>query len=366
MFNNITIVGLGLMGGSLAKALKARKYGGRIIAVDPDERQIELALGEGWIDSGHRCLDNIAIAGGLVIVAAPLGAYELIFTQLYRLIAHRDILVSDVGSVKGYACDLAERCMPRVAFIGGHPMAGSEKAGLWAASAHLFENAYYFLTPCQSATATQVTALRGLVEFIGAAPVLLTPDKHDSIVARISHVPHCLATALAGTLADEGIVDAAFAGGGFRDTTRIAAGQPELWQDILLGNRAEVLVALDRLTRDVMIMRDVIERADGQQLRALLARGKFVRDGLPKHSRDYLPDIYNIYISVVDRPGIIADLTNLIGSRRLSISEIEIMHARQDVLGAIRIGFATRHEACSAKEIIESHGYQTAVDEVQC
>ena len=364
---NIIIIGLGLVGGSLALALKSAGFTGTIRGFDRDSENVAAAFAKGAIDIVATSLPDALSDEGLIIVATPLGAYAELFSEIAVLAQGRRFLVSDVGSVKGYVAKLAIDYMPEVAFIGGHPMAGSEKNGFWAANPYLFENAYYFLAPAENSDSRHFEQLQRVITTLGALPITITPDEHDRIVARISHLPHITAALVANTLATgDSINYAAFAGGGFRDTTRIAAGLPELWRDILLLNRQAVLPELQRLEQQLGEIREIIASENGAALQDFLTKAKFVREGLPKHGRDYLPSAFNIFVSVKDQPGIIARLTQIIGEHKLNICEIEILHVRENADGAIRIAFAGFGESQAAKLVLTASGFFVESDGDEC
>lgn len=359
---SIVIIGLGLMGGSMALALKKKGYQGTIVGYDASSKNLAMALAVGAIDKSAGSLSDAIVNESLVIVAAPLGAYEQIFQEISDLLDGKDIIITDIGSVKSHIHNLAFKYLPAtVPFIGGHPMTGSEKGGFMAATAHLFDNAYYFLTCPESANLDVAARLVDLVKLIGAAPVLITPTEHDRIVAQISHVPHLVAAALANTLdADGSVRNAAFVGGGFRDTTRIASGSPDLWKDIVIYNKCEILLALNRLEGMLNEIKNMISTESELRLRESLQKAKLIRDGLPKHRRDYLPALYDIIVDVEDRPGIIGQLTQVVGSHQVSIKEIEILHVRDNAKGAIRIGFATREEQAFAMHVLMNNNFSIA------
>lgn len=354
---------MGLIGGSLALALKSAGYPAVIRGYDVNKRNAEAAMAVGAIDFLGASLDEVlSVDSGLIFVAAPLGAYAGVFSAIARRPAGK-FLVTDVGSVKVYADTSAQKYMPEVSFVGGHPMAGSEKKGFWAATPHLFENAFYFLTPSKNTIVPDLEKIKTAITALGALPVILSAVEHDKIVARISHMPHIAAALIANTLATgDSINFAAFSGGGFRDTTRVAAGDPKLWQEIILQNKAEILPELTRFEQSVAELRDVIGSGDEGTLHDFLTKARFVREGLPKCGRDYLPSLFNIYVSVKDQPGIIADLTQAIGEHRLNICEIEILHVREDTDGAIRIAFASQTEQDSAWRVLTERGFSVCCD----
>ncbi|MEG6523469.1 prephenate dehydrogenase [Desulfotomaculum sp. 1211_IL3151] len=358
-FKNIMILGLGLIGGSMALALKNSGFPGKIIGFDLDRENLYGALGASAIDIAAETLPAALGYPGLVIVAIPLGAYPETFQAMARIIGDQEMVVTDVGSVKTHIHDLAcQHLPPTVPFIGGHPMSGSEKGGFPAATPYLFENAYYFLTPAKQENQPVMAALMEVIQSMGALPVLISPAEHDRIVAQISHAPHVLASLLANTLAgNDSLRHSAFVGGGFRDTTRIASGNPDLWKDILIYNKREVLLALQTIENILAEVKDIVREQDQAKLLEFFQRAKLIRDGLPKHGKDYLPVLYNIIVDVQDRPGIIGQLTKIVGDHHLNIREIEILHVRDNARGALRIGFTTAKEQSFATQLLAAQNF---------
>lgn len=360
MFKKIIILGLGLIGGSMALALKKSGYEGTIIGFDISKEHLSSAVESHSIDIGVETLEEALEHEGLIIAAVPLGACKRLFQEIAVLISpQKTVVITDVGSVKTYVHKLAARYLPATAlFIGGHPMSGSEQGGFHAATATLFENAYYFLTPTQ----THGEALAGVQEIVrrmGAFPVIVSPAEHDRIVAQISHVPHIMASVLSNTLdAGNSVGNATFAGGGFRDTTRIASGDPCLWKDIISYNREEILHSLVNIETMMNEVKQIITSVNDQRLFEFLSRAKFIRDCLPQRGKDYLPALYNIIIDVEDKPGIIGQLTQIVGENHLNIREIEVLHVRENSKGAIRIGFATEEEQLCAVNVLATRKFK--------
>ncbi|NMA87114.1 MAG: prephenate dehydrogenase/arogenate dehydrogenase family protein, partial [Tissierellia bacterium] len=245
-FEEIAIIGMGLIGGSLALALKNSGYTGKIIAYDISKATLIQARGMGIIDSYCENPRETIKNADLIIMAVPVGYYGQIFQQIASYIP-LDTIVTDVGSVKVYVEEIAKKYLPdEIQFVGGHPMAGSEKGGIGAASPSLYENAYYFLTPSKNTTKDTIIRLEKLVKEIRAYPVVIEATEHDKIVAQISHIPHLTAVMLANLLErNNGDSYLSFVGGGFRDSTRIASGNPYMWQDIFLFNKNEILRSIE-------------------------------------------------------------------------------------------------------------------------
>ena len=259
-FNEIAIIGMGLMGGSVALRLKKLGYKGTIVASGSRPQTLAAALESKAVDRIESDLKKAVATADLVIVAAPVGYTGDIFKEIADTLK-KGAIVTDVGSVKGYVLEMAKKFLPNaVVFLGGHPMAGSEKSGFSAATPYLYENAYYFITPTAETPIEAVDKLTNLIEQLGAYPVVTDPYEHDKLVAQISHLPQLMATALVNMLdeKDKGISYMPFAGGGFRDTTRIASSSPEMWRDIFTYNKKEVLNCVTQLEKSLNNFKEVL------------------------------------------------------------------------------------------------------------
>lgn len=279
LYERVTVVGIGLIGGSLALAAKKRGLVGDVIGVARSEstRQSALALG-----AADQVTEDVAAAvreSDLIYVAAPVAAIPDLLEKIASEVK-LGATVTDAGSIKVDICRCGLHLLP-ASFIGGHPMAGSEKGGVSSAHADLFENRTYLLTP-QDADEELLQRFTSFVSALGAQPVVTTPEEHDRLVAYSSHLPHLWAAALALSLAEgpEGAKLAPFAGSGLRDTTRIAASDPRLWRDIFLGNRQHVLYACQQAETALRRLRDLVQQQDSTGLQEALAMAKSFREGL--------------------------------------------------------------------------------------
>ena len=278
MLENLVILAPGLLGGSVARAARARGLARRITlwARRPETR---LALrGQPWCDAVADTPEAAVRDASLVVLAAPVDK----IVELARQIAPAlpaGAIVTDVGSVKGEIARLGHAALgSRVHFVGSHPMAGSEKTGWEHASETLFDRRVCFVTPLPE---TDAAAAETVVKFwrdLGAEPVTLAPDAHDEIVAHISHLPQVLASALGAFLAGKDPAWRNFAGGGLRDTTRIAASDPRIWRAILEQNRDEVLRALRQFQDELQSLQAAIANRDWLEVTARLERAKAWRD----------------------------------------------------------------------------------------
>jgi prephenate dehydrogenase len=317
------IVGTGLIGGSIGMALKAR--GWHVTGTDRDQDRATRALELGALDAVGTDPD-----AEITFVATPVSA---IADAARDALAGGSGLVTDVGSVKGPTVEAVAD--PR--FVGGHPMAGSEQEGVDGADPALFEGAVWVLTPTGETDDGAYATVRAVVSSLGAEVVALPPDRHDALVAVVSHVPHLTAATLMGLAADRSEEHAALlrlAAGGFRDMTRIAAGHPGIWPDICAENRAAIVEVLDRLGDALGDMRDLVAKGDRDGLLGTLERARAARVNLP--SRFERPDdLAEVRVPVPDRPGVLADVTTLATDLDVNILDLEIAHSGEGQRGVL-------------------------------
>jgi prephenate dehydrogenase len=264
MFNQVAIVGLGLIGGSMGLALHKAKAAKRIVGHDLGRGVSDRARKSGAIDESFDSLADAVRGADLVILATPVGPMRTLLQNLATVLTPGTI-VTDVASTKSQVISWAEEFLPaNVAFVGGHPMAGKELSGVEAADADLFRNCIYCLTPTAKTRPDSIGKVVALVEAIGARLRFLDPSEHDGEVAGVSHLPFLASIALMGTTANDPTWgDAALlASTGFRDTTRLAAGSPEMYRDICLTNGASIVRWLDQYVDNLSALRDRIAKHD--------------------------------------------------------------------------------------------------------
>jgi prephenate dehydrogenase len=266
MFQKIAIVGVGLLGGSIGLAARQRKLAKEVVGVETNPHTRAEATTRGAV---VKCTDmlGIGIAGAdLVILACPVGA---IITELGRLGSslHEKAIVTDVGSVKGPIVAAGKSL--GAAFVPGHPMAGGERGGMEFARADLFEGAAWTLTPNTQTRPEALAKVSAFVEKLGASVVTMTPEEHDLSVATTSHLPHLLAYALSATAGEKPRLE----GASFREATRVASSNPEIWRDICLMNRKALGDSLDRCIGELDAMLKALDAEDDAALEALLRKG---------------------------------------------------------------------------------------------
>ncbi len=316
------IVGTGLIGGSIGLAL--RKQGWHVTGRDLDGRRAAQALEQGALDAV-----GADPQAEVTFVCVPVSS----IAEEARAALAAGGVVTDVGGVKGPVVAAVDH--PR--FVGGHPMAGSEQEGMDGADPSLFEGATWVLTPVVSTDAEAYTLVRSIVTSLGADVVALAPERHDELVATVSHVPH-LAAATLMALAADGATEQGpmlrLAAGGFRDMTRIAAGHPGIWPDICAENRDAIVEGLDRLVAALSAMRDLVVLGDRPGLLENLERARAARVNLPSRvARDTA--LVEMRVPVPDRPGVLAEITTLLGELDVNIEDLEIAHSVEGERGVL-------------------------------
>ena len=279
MFQQISILGPGLLGASLALALKSRGLCQRVhVWSRRAETRAKASLAD-WCDATFDHAPQACKGSELVVICTPVETIVPILKLIVPTV-DRETLITDVGSTKNIICQGAKEIDGDFNFIGSHPMAGSEKAGMSHAHADLFQGASCILTPHNDAQNVQIAKLNKLWDAVGMQVVTTTPQKHDEIVAHISHLPHLLATSLCSYLLRQDGEWRNLAGGGLRDTTRVASGEPDLWKQILEHNREEVLRAIDGFQGELQELKSSLLDEDSLALMERLRRGKCFRDQL--------------------------------------------------------------------------------------
>jgi prephenate dehydrogenase len=363
---NVLIAGLGLIGGSIALAIKRAHPEAWIIGYDVANEQLRLARSLGVIDEIASSLAEAAETADLIVLAAPVVQTEKLLCELESVPLKEHVIVTDVGSTKERIVAKARPLLEKgVAFIGGHPMAGSHKSGVAAARAHLFENAFYILTPTEHVSPETVSSLKRWLEGTKAHFVTLTPKEHDRIVGVISHFPHIIAASLvhqAQQYEREDELVSRLAAGGFRDITRIASSNPEMWRDIFIHNKEELLQLFDRWLAEMEKIRAYVAAGDSEQIYRYFQEAKQFRDGLPVRTKGAIPSFYDLYVDVPDYPGVISEITGYLAKERISITNIRIIETREDIYGVLRLSFQTEEDRQRAKRCIETHtNYETHV-----
>ena len=317
------VVGLGLIGGSVAAGLTSR--GWRVRGVDAADGIVAEAVARGVIEAG-----GLDPAADVSIVAVPVSAIP---ATAARLLTETTGAVTDLGSVKGAV--VREVASPR--FVGGHPMAGSELHGLAGADPGLFQGAMWVLTPTPSTDDRAFQSVASLVRDLGAEPIVLDAEVHDRLVAIVSHLPHLTAGALmrvAVRRADDHGAVLRLAAGGFRDMTRVASGHPDIWIDICRENRSAILDSIDELVAALQETRRFVEDGDDVRLRDALQAAREARSNLPGRIRE-LRDAVEVRVPIPDRAGAAAEIFAIAAETGVNVANFEVVHSTEGDRGVL-------------------------------
>lgn len=380
-FRTIAVIGAGLIGGSFALA-SGRVEGVEEVRVwdrDPQARERAAALGVGGDECTH--LTDAVEGADLILIAVPVPSISQTVREVSE-IATAGAIVTDVGSVKAQPVREVEQILAgdvsqmggtgeaggadaaAVRFVGGHPMAGSERSGVDAADATLFQGATWILTPTETSDTVAFDRLGAHLRAIGARVLAVAPELHDRLVAVASHLPQALASTLMDEAAavsrttGEGVLSVA--AGGFRDVTRIAASDPELWTGILSENRDAVLWALDGFVSRLEALREVLREGRTDALRASLARGQAARLALPGKER--AGDLVDLVVPMDDRPGVLAAVTTALGEVGVNIEDLSMRHATEVEAGALVVAVDGHAVAERAQRVLEERGFPTHLE----
>lgn len=345
------IVGLGLIGGSIAMAL--RRSGWVVTGQDLDPFVTEMAIKQSVISGSEP--DNPQI----VFIATP-SQYVASIAQSF-LVANSDpeLIVTDVAGVKESIVEAVNDAR----FVGGHPMAGSEMKGLEGSRQDLFDSATWVLTPTDQTPADTYARLHAVVASMGAAPLALPAQVHDRLVAMASHVPHLVAGALMNEASHMAESDGALlrlAAGGFRDMTRISAGEPEIWPNVLFDNQAAVVDGLDRVIGRLQRIRQVISHHDRESLLTELSKAAVARRDLPGRA-SIAHDLVIVRIPIDDRPGMLASITTLASNQNVNIFDIEIVHGVEGQSGLLELSIE-RDDAVRLSASLVDAGFKAVVN----
>lgn len=355
----ISIIGLGLIGGSLAKALRSIGFK-NIAAVDTSYNNVESAIKDGVITRGFSQVNSYIYDSEIIFICTPVKC-ALKYIDILKEKVDSNTIVTDVCSTKGEIISYVNQYASSLCFIGGHPMAGTEKTGYASGFAHLFENAYYILTPSKKTTEAAINVMVELVKSIGGIPVLLNAEEHDRITGCISHVPHIIASALVNLVksldSSEGKMQM-LAAGGFKDITRIASSNPEMWENIILSNKKQVKGILSRYINTMQKFVEMIDSNDSKQIYSFFESAKNYRNALSSNKKSLITPTYEIIVDVVDEPGIIGKIATILGKNNINIKNINVSNSREFEEGCLRITLPCFESVEKAYSLLKDAGYK--------
>lgn len=360
----ILVAGIGLIGGSLAKAIKINPEH-RVIGYDLNEKSLAYGIEHRIIDEAYTDFVSAAKNADIIILAAPITQTIELLESLDHVPFEKPVIVTDTASVKYAIIETAEMLTnENIIFIGGHPMAGSHKWGIEAARSHLFENAIYVLTPSIRSTEQSVNTLKEVLKPTKSKFVVLKPEEHDEMTGVISHFPHLIASSLvhqAKKWQETHAFLPKLAAGGFRDITRIASSNPEMWQDIFYHNRNKMSLLLQEWIEEMTHLKQLLDQNEKEEMIDYLKTAKIYRDGIPTKTAGAIPAFYDVYVDIRDQPGALASVVQILADHEISIKNIEILEVREGITGVLRLSFYRKEAQRKSKELLEKNGYDTMI-----
>lgn len=354
-------IGFGLIGGSIAAAIHHNNPNADIIAYDHHTTTLNQNLAhakeDGIISTITHSLSDLRVCK-IIFLCAPVDR-NIHYLESLSPYLTKDTILTDVGSVKGDIHKAISQLNMNENFIGGHPMAGSEKTGYDHSSPMLLENAYYILTPTKEVANDKITYLYQLVQSMSAIPILLDANEHDDITAAISHVPHLVAASLVNLLRENDDQEEKMrmlAAGGFKDITRIASSSPSLWESICMSNRKSIKKFLDKLILTLETLSDNLIAGNGDAIYDAFDTANLYRSSIPNH-QGLMPAVYDIYLDIKDETGAIATVAVLLASHNISIKNIGIIHNREFQQGVLRIETYKETERINALALLKANNY---------
>lgn len=356
----IGFIGLGHIGGSIAKTIHRIYPRIQMIAYDTCQETLQMAVEEGVIT---KACDGVTLDFAdcsYIYLCAPVLNNDDYIKQLSSLL-HDDMLLTDVGSVKTRIHEKIEQ-YPELArhFIGGHPMCGTEHVGYEYSTPYMLENAYYVLTPTPTVPASKISEFEAFVRSIGALPLILDHEKHDFSVGSISHLPTVIASTLVNlvkNLDDEQETLRTIAAGGFKDITRVASSDPTMWENICVANQGQILDLIDSYVKALLSTRDTIAAGDPDEIKHFFSTAKEYRDSFNISRKGALRPVYQLFLDLIDEAGGIATVATILATNAISIKNIGIIHNREFQQGVLQVEFYDQPSYDKAIVLLQRHHY---------
>ncbi|MCF0131573.1 MAG: prephenate dehydrogenase/arogenate dehydrogenase family protein [Pseudobutyrivibrio sp.] len=357
--DKIGFIGLGLIGGSIAKAIKKFYPSTNMIAIASSDETCKLAYDDAVISNDKNIpLDEFCDCD-IIFLCSPVQVNVEYMSKLKNIIS-KDCIITDVGSVKGDISKAAKELNLTSRFIGGHPMTGAEKTGFANAKESLLENAYYILTAEDDLDRKKLDEFDTFIKSLGAITLKMKPSDHDYATAAISHLPHVVSATLVNLVKnsdDNAGTCKTIAAGGFKDITRISSSSPIMWQHICLTNKDEIIKLIDAYANELSNFREAIAASDEKQIIDLFSSAKDYRDSLTIPVANPAWSIFELYLYVEDKPGTILAALTLLFIANISIKNLDIIHNREFEPGVLRIEFYHEPELLKAYEIYQRNEY---------
>lgn len=356
---SIAFIGLGLIGGSIARGIKREEPGTKILAYMRTRSSLLKAKEDGIVDVALDGIGEELRECDLIFLCTPV-EYNARYLSEIQPFLKEGAIVTDVGSTKTDIHEEVIRLGMESCFVGGHPMAGSEKTGYENSTDHLLENAYYIITPTPSSAGEQTDRLVRIARMIGSIPIVLDYHEHDFVTAAVSHLPHIIASSLVNLVKDsdneQGLMKR-LAAGGFKDITRIASSSPEMWEHICMTNNRNLSIILERYIASLSQILNELKAKDNQYIHRLFETSRDYRNSFSEKTPGSIAPDYSFTVDMADEVGAISTLSVILAAKGISIRNIGINHNREHGEGTLRIAFYDKETMDHAWKQLERYHY---------
>lgn len=356
----IAFIGLGLIGGSIARRIKREAPDTKIMAYMRTRSRLDKAREDGIVDVILDGIGKELSECDFIFLCTPV-EYNAEYLSKIQPFLKPGAIVTDVGSTKTDIHEAVIRLGMEFWFVGGHPMAGSEKTGYENSTDHLLENAYYIITPTAQTTKEQTNRLVHIAEIIGSIPIVLDYHEHDFVTAAISHLPHIVASSLVNLVKDsdnqQGLMKR-LAAGGFKDITRIASSSPEMWEQICMTNHKNLSLILERYIASLNLILGELNKKNGSYINQLFETSRDYRNSFSEKATGPIAPEYSFTVDMADEVGAISTLSVILAAKGISIRNIGINHNREHGEGTLRIAFYDKETMDQAWKQLEHYHYE--------
>lgn len=357
--NTYGFVGLGLLGGSIAKAIKKAIPDSYIMAYAPHYSTVDAAAKDGVVDRPLSAIGEDFRECEIVFLCAPVSINNDNLKTLLPYIGD-ETTITDIGSVKSGIHNVVKELGIEDRFIGGHPMAGTERIGYANSKAGLLENAYYILTKTDKTRENKLSEYEELIKKISAIPLIVPYQQHDYITAAISHVPHVVSASLVNLVKDSDSEDhlmKTVAAGGFKDITRISSSSPTMWNQICMANPDNISELLSKYIDSLYDIKLAIDEHDEEKVTAFFESAREYRESFVSTSSGPIRQVYDLWVDIDDRPGNLARVATILSDHMINIKNIGIIHNREYQNGALRIELHDQEGLSKSREVLHQAGY---------
>ncbi len=356
----IAFIGLGLIGGSIARGIKREAPDTKIMAYMRTRSRLDKAREDGIVDVILDGIGEELSECDFIFLCTPV-EYNAEYLSKIQPFLKPGAIVTDVGSTKTDIHEAVIRLGMESWFVGGHPMAGSEKTGYENSTDHLLENAYYIITPTAQTSKEQTNRLVHIAEMIGSIPIVLDYHEHDFVTAAISHLPHIVASSLVNLVKDsdnqQGLMKR-LAAGGFKDITRIASSSPEMWEQICMTNHKNLSLILERYIDSLNLILGELNKKNGSYINQLFETSRNYRNSFSEKATGPIAPEYSFTVDMADEVGAISTLSVILAAKGISIRNIGINHNREHGEGTLRIAFYDKETMDQAWKQLERYHYE--------